>query len=85
MTFPDNDIAALFDPKLDDPVPVIPPGALPPSWAAVQSHAPQPARAWSEAEPAHAPDSSQDDHSEDDTGSSPATDPAWTAESDVAR
>ena len=50
MTTYDNDIASLFDPQLEDPVPVIPPGALPPSWAAVQQ---TPAsqlgpRAWSE-------------------------------------
>nr|CAR47823.1 putative ATPase [Rhodococcus sp. PY11] len=32
---PDNDIAALFDPNFDEPEPaVVPPGALPPSWAA---------------------------------------------------
>ncbi|GAA3136776.1 hypothetical protein GCM10020255_012060 [Rhodococcus baikonurensis] len=67
MTVPENDIAALFDPKLDDPVPVIPPGTLPPSWAAVQPRAPQPVRAWSEAEPAHGPDGSAYDHGEDDT------------------
>ncbi|SEB79213.1 hypothetical protein SAMN04490239_1678 [Rhodococcus koreensis] len=48
----DNDIASLFDPQLEDPVPVIPPGALPPSWAAGrQRPAPQPGpRAWSEVE-----------------------------------
>ena len=32
---PDNDIASLFDPNFDEPEPaVVPPGALPPSWAA---------------------------------------------------
>nr|WP_271209481.1 ATP-binding protein [Rhodococcus wratislaviensis]GLK34029.1 ATPase [Rhodococcus wratislaviensis] len=51
-TYDDNDIASLFDPQLEDPVPVIPPGALPPSWAAGrQTPAPQPGpRAWSEVE-----------------------------------
>lgn len=53
-TYDDNDIASLFDPQLDDPVPVIPPGALPPSWAAGrQAFPPQPPqgpRAWSEVE-----------------------------------
>ena len=35
---PDNDIAALFDPNFDDPEPtVVPPGALPPSWAAAMA------------------------------------------------
>ncbi|MBT2266021.1 ATP-binding protein [Rhodococcus erythropolis] len=87
MTVPENDIAALFDPKLDDPVPVIPPGALPPSWAAMQSHAPQPVRAWSEAEPAHAPDGSEYDHGEDDTDghTSLATDPDHVADKVLGR
>ncbi|WP_368679947.1 ATP-binding protein (plasmid) [Rhodococcus opacus] len=35
---PDNEIAALFDPNFDEPEPVIvPPGALPPSWAAAMA------------------------------------------------
>ncbi|MFD6677281.1 ATP-binding protein [Rhodococcus zopfii] len=35
---PDNDIAALFDPNFDEPEPaVVPPGALPPSWAAAMA------------------------------------------------
>lgn len=35
---PDNDIAALFDPSFDEPEPaVVPPGALPPSWAAAMA------------------------------------------------
>ena len=34
----DNDIAALFDPNFDEPEPtVLPPGALPPSWAAAMA------------------------------------------------
>ncbi|GAA4490997.1 ATP-binding protein [Rhodococcus olei] len=34
----DNEIAALFDPNFDDPEPpVLPPGALPPSWAAAMA------------------------------------------------
>ncbi|TCN53485.1 AAA domain-containing protein [Rhodococcus sp. SMB37] len=34
----DNDIAALFDPNFDEPEPaVVPPGALPPSWAAAMA------------------------------------------------
>ncbi|NKT14091.1 hypothetical protein GS979_06430 [Rhodococcus hoagii] len=34
----DNDIAALFDPNFDEPAPtVVPPGALPPSWAAAMA------------------------------------------------
>ena len=81
MTVHDNDIAALFDPKLDDPVPVIPPGALPPSWAAAQSHAPQPARAWSEAEHPHAPDLPEYDYNYDDTDDfAQTTDPDQVAE-----
>ena len=87
MTVPENDIAALFDPKLDDPVPVIPPGALPPSWAAVQSRAPQPARAWSEAEHPHTPDGSEYDNGEDDTDGHtlPATDPDHVADKVLGR
>ncbi|TQC38302.1 hypothetical protein EEB14_60340, partial [Rhodococcus sp. WS4] len=56
---PDNEIAALFDPNFDEPEPVIvPPGALPPSWAAAMAAnrsaatpAPAPAQelAWSQA------------------------------------
>ncbi|MFF0242957.1 ATP-binding protein [Rhodococcus pyridinivorans] len=35
---PDNDIASLFDPNFDEPEPaVVPPGALPPSWAAAMA------------------------------------------------
>lgn len=35
---PDNDIAALFDPNFDEPeLAVVPPGALPPSWAAAMA------------------------------------------------
>ncbi|WP_016884309.1 MULTISPECIES: ATP-binding protein [unclassified Rhodococcus (in: high G+C Gram-positive bacteria)] len=54
---PDNEIAALFDPNFDEPEPVIvPPGALPPSWAAAMAAnrsaaTPAPAQelAWSQA------------------------------------
>ncbi|MDV6278251.1 ATP-binding protein [Rhodococcus erythropolis] len=35
---PDNEIAALFDPNFDEPEPaIVPPGALPPSWAAAMA------------------------------------------------
>ncbi|MGW5148257.1 ATP-binding protein [Rhodococcus koreensis] len=35
---PDNEIAALFDPNFDEPAPaIVPPGALPPSWAAAMA------------------------------------------------
>ncbi|KXF54513.1 hypothetical protein AXA44_41405 [Rhodococcus sp. SC4] len=54
---PDNEIAALFDPNFDEPEPaIVPPGALPPSWAAAMaanraSATPAPAQelAWSQA------------------------------------
>ncbi|KOS57564.1 ATP-binding protein [Rhodococcus rhodochrous] len=59
MTPPNHDIAALFDPNIDEPVPVIPPGALPPSWAAArtaQNPTPDPgALAWSQAPTPHLP------------------------------
>ncbi len=74
MTTYDNDIASLFDPQLEDPVPVIPPGALPPSWAAGrQSPSPQPGpRAWSEVEfPPHPVVEVSEEV--DDRESSPAT------------
>ncbi|PBC49773.1 hypothetical protein CJ179_10640 [Rhodococcus sp. ACS1] len=54
---PDNEIAALFDPNFDEPEPaIVPPGALPPSWAAAMAAnraaaTPAPAQelAWSQA------------------------------------
>ncbi|WP_063045019.1 ATP-binding protein [Nocardia pseudovaccinii] len=57
MSVNDNDIASLFDPNFDEPVHVVPPGALPPSWAAARAAAtPAPPDnrhlAWSKAQPA---------------------------------
>ncbi|MBF6215674.1 ATP-binding protein [Nocardia puris] len=54
MSIYDNDItdiAALFDPNAEEPVKVVPPGALPPSWAAAARQAAEPDRplAWSQA------------------------------------
>ena len=54
---PDNEIAALFDPNFDELEPaIVPPGALPPSWAAAMAAnraaaTPAPAQelAWSQA------------------------------------
>ncbi|WP_225730962.1 MULTISPECIES: ATP-binding protein [unclassified Nocardia] len=56
MSVHDNDIAALFDPNFDQPVAVVPPGALPPSWAAARAAAgpvdpDNPHLAWSKASP----------------------------------
>ncbi len=34
MTTHENDVASLFDPRSTGHIPVVPPGALPPSWAA---------------------------------------------------
>ena len=87
MTVHDNDIAALFDPKVEDPVPVILPGSLPPSWAAAQSSVRRPAQAWSEADPTPVPeydDNGEDDYDED-TEPTQFTDPEQVAEKVMRR
>ncbi|AKE01181.1 hypothetical protein XU06_30035 (plasmid) [Rhodococcus erythropolis] len=40
MTTHENDVASLFDPRSTGHIPVVPPGALPPSWAAARTAAP---------------------------------------------
>jgi hypothetical protein len=42
MTRQDNDVASLFDPRSTGEIPVVPPGALPPSWAAQRAPEPWP-------------------------------------------
>ena len=53
MTTHERDVASLFDPRSTGHIPVVPPGALPPSWAAARTAAPPDRR---ESDPPHTPD-----------------------------